>query len=344
MHNFCIELHTTDSELWPFTVHVGDTLTVKSDSSIVAAIGGAMGGTILFVIITVLLIIMLWCVWLSHKKKAYHIDDSSLELESKAITEKFKENNDDITYNTATIQQKGRQMKTDSYIPNLANKSLPHHNATLETTIKMDVDSLTGNVNPCNHDYDFVLDHSIEHPKLNSTPTQYLSLYHTDSDATIRMDSNPSYGLAMQNTNTSNAVVVNEYDFIDDGSIDNPLHHETVSSNHRKSPLLTTKKGMRSAQMVGQNPITTKLQYYSVTTEPSVDVDNTEYGVVNQPKSDTFGEPTRKLSEDTYVPVYGVVNQPKSDDLFSSSPPSDTKYGVVNQPMSDDPIIDEITM
>ena len=73
-----------------------------------------------------------------------------------------------------------------------------------------------------------------------------------------------------------------------------------------------------------------------------------EYGVVNQPKSDTFGEPTRKLSEDTYVPVYGVVNQPKSDYLYSSSQPgrkiSETKYGVVNQPMSDDPIIDETTM
>ena len=117
-----------------------------------------------------------------------------------------------------------------------------------------------------------------------------------------------------------------------------------MSSNHRKSPLLTTKKGMRSTQMVGQNPIIT---YYSVTTEPPVDVDNTEYGVVNQPKSDTFGEPTRKLSEDTYVPVYGVVNQPKSDDQYLSSQPSrkisENKYGVVNQPMSNDPI-DETTM
>ena len=65
-----------------------------------AVIGGAVGGTILFIIVTMLLIMMLWCVRASHKKKAYPIDNSYLnvnvsyavELGSNATTaEKMKE-------------------------------------------------------------------------------------------------------------------------------------------------------------------------------------------------------------------------------------------------------------
>ena len=68
------------------------TVTGKSDSSSVAVtIGGAVGGTVLFVLIATLFIIMLWCVRLSHRRKAYFIDKNSqrfitnaVELESKA--------------------------------------------------------------------------------------------------------------------------------------------------------------------------------------------------------------------------------------------------------------------
>ena len=285
-----------------------------------------MGGTTLFVVVTVLLIIIIiWCVKLSYNKMANHTDNISLrvtsdivELESKLITEKFEEKND----NTATTA-KGKTDEDRSQ----PTKSMPHYNTALEN-----LTTKTGNIciKPWDHDYDCVLDHSAQHSNINSTQTQYLSLYHTDPDATIKMDSNPSYGLVMQNTKTSNAVVENDYDCIDDDSCDNPLHLDTtaVGNNHRKS-LLTKKKNMHSAD---QNPVTTSnLQYCSVTTEPSIDVDNTEYGVVNQPKSDyifsssppggkisegkygvanqpkndTFSEATRKLA---YVPVYGVVN------------------------------------
>ena len=309
-----IDLHTTtglvkncDHVCYPCTyIHADGTVTVKSDSSIVATIGGTVGGATLFVVVAVLLIIVIWCARLSHNKMANHTDDIDMVELDTATTPNGKADEDRFDHPT---------------------KAISHCNTATKT----------GNVKPRDHDYDCVLDHSIHHSKVIGTQTQYESLYHSDPDAyaTIKMDSN---SLVIQNNKTSNAVVENDYDFIDDDSFNNPLHldaHFTPVSNNQK--LLTKKKNMDSAFT------TSNLQYCNVTTEPFIDVvDNTEYGVVNQPRSDTFSEATKKLA---YMPVYGVVNQPKCDDLFSSSPPSgkitEDKYGVVNQPMNDDTMIDE---
>ena len=113
---------------------------------------------------------------------------------------------------------------------------VPHHNKNLEDTIKIDVNpsyGLAANISDAKPagDYDYVLDRSIQHSKVNSTQTQYSLLYHTDPDVDIKMDANPSYGSAMQNVNTSGAGVKNDYDYIDDGSIHRPSHRDVLQKS-----------------------------------------------------------------------------------------------------------------
>ena len=308
-----------------------------------ATIGGAVGGTILFVSITTLFIIMLWCVKLSHKKKSYRIDKNSLkdivELEYKA------ELIHDDSRSTKAIM-KIDQNDFDRVRP--IEPAVPHHNTKSKATIKMDVNPSYGlttkisDVKPS--DYDYVLDHTIEHPKVNSTPAEYLTLY---PDAAIKMDVNPSYSLAMQVLNTNKAGVKNDYDYVDDSSIHHPSHHdamhtdqqrsvkiigntqaqhlpnnaevkhdydyldncplnhEAMGGGHRRFPLLTMKQD--STQITGQNSDL----YYDTATEPSLSADIIEDGRVNQPKSNVLNKSITKISEDDYV--YGPVNQPMSD-------------------------------
>ena len=68
-------------------------------------------------------------------------------------------------------------------------------------------------------DYDYVLDDSIQHLKINNTPIQDLLHCNTSPNVTIKMEANPSYGLTVQDTKTNKAGIKNDYDYIDDGLI-----------------------------------------------------------------------------------------------------------------------------
>ena len=221
-------------------MYVGSLPSGKSDSSSVAVIiGGAVSGTILFIFIAGLFIIMLWCVRLSHKKKAYPINKNSLQfiantvkLESEAEAELNV-----VTHDASRSTKAKMKIGQDDfdYVRPIDHEPVPDHNKNLGESIKMDANpsyGLATNINDVKPgDYDYVVDHSIQHSKVNSTQTQYLMLYHTDPDATIKMDVNPSYGLAMQDVNTIEAGVKNDYDYVDDGSIHHPSHRNVLNKS-----------------------------------------------------------------------------------------------------------------
>ena len=244
-----------------------------SDSSnSAAAISGAVGGTVLFVVITAIIIIMLWCVRVSHKKKAYTIDNSDLrenvsnagELGSNITTAKMKAG--EVELDCIQTNKPTSHPSTDSKetIKMTAN---PSYASTTNMNIKMTTNPSYGlTTKPvCTGDYDYVLDHLIQLPKVNNTPTQ--DLHHdTNSEQAIRMEANPSYGITVQDTKINKDGIKNDYDYIDDGLIQHPSHL-TVSTNPHNI---------------------------------AAETKEVEYGVVNQPMSDSFSPNTlgRMVNED----------------------------------------------
>ena len=175
-----------------------------------------MGGNVLFVLIATLFIIMLWCVRLSHRRKAYSIDKNSLQFITNGVELESKAKLDVVTFGASRSAEAKTKIGEDDFVRPII-EPVPHHNKNLKDTIKMDVNpsyGLAANISDAKPagDYDYVLDRSIQHSKVNSTQTQYSLLYHTDPDVAIKMDANPSYGSAMQNVNTIGAGVKNDYD------------------------------------------------------------------------------------------------------------------------------------
>ena len=178
---------------------------------------------------------MLWCVRLSHKKKANPIDRNSLQFITNTVELESEAELNVIAHDASRSTKAKMKIGQDDVRP---IEAVPDHNKNLGESIKMDANpsyGLATNINDVKPgDYDYVVDHSIQHSKVNSTQTQYLMLYHTDPDATIKMDVNPSYGLAMQDVNTNKAGVKNDYDYIDDGLIHHPSHRNVLNKSITK--------------------------------------------------------------------------------------------------------------
>ena len=251
----------------PCVATVSSSSGQSESSTSAAAIGGAVGGTILFVIVAVLLIVMLW--WSSHKKKAdnnYLKENicNTVELGSnKTTTKKMKEG--EIELDHVQTNESAPHPGTDSKAT-VKMTTNPSYDSATNMNIKMTTNPSYGSTNKpvSTGDYDYVLDHSILHPKVNNIPTQDLLHPNTSPDVAIKMEANPSYGLTVQDTKTNMAGVKNDYDYIDDGLIQHPSHL----------------------------PVNTD--------QGATETNEGEYGVVNQPMSDSFSPGTlgRMISED----------------------------------------------
>ena len=233
----------------------------QSDSSgSAAAIGGAVGGTILFVVITALLIMILWCVRLSQRKKSHSIDDSCLKENASNVVE--------LGSNTAAVEVELDSVQTNESVsdPGMHSKGIikmtanPSYDSTTKFNMNIKITtnpSYDSTNNPvCAQGYDNVFDHSIQCPKGNSTTKQDLPHCDTSPDLAIKIEANPSYGLIVQDVNTDKVGVKNDYDYIANGVIQHPSH-------------LTVNTDQAAAE--------------------SKEV---EYGVVNQPMSDSFSPAT----------------------------------------------------
>ena len=265
-------------------MYVGSSSGGQSDSpNSAAVIGGAVGGTILFVIIAVLLIVMLWCVRASHNKKSYPIDNSYLkenisntvELGSNITTvEKMKEG--EVELGHVQTNESTPHPGTDSQAT-IKMTTNPSYDSTTNVNIKMTTNPSYDSTNKpvCTGDYNYVLDHSIQHSKVNNIPTQDLLHHNTSPDVTIKMEANPSYDLTVQDTKTNKAGVKNYYDYID-GLIQHPSYRP-VNTDHA-----------------------------------AAETKEVEYGVVNQPMSDSFSPGT--LGRMKIMGKSSVGNWPTSDD------------------------------
>ena len=110
-----------------------------------------MGGTILFISIATLFIIMLWCVRLSHRRKAYPIDKDSQRIIANVV-----EPESEAKLNVVTRGSTEAKTRIDRPI-----KPVPHHNENLEEVIKMDVNpsyGLAANISDTKSggDYDYM--------------------------------------------------------------------------------------------------------------------------------------------------------------------------------------------
>ena len=265
-------------------MYVGSSSSGQFGSSgSAAAIGGAVGGTILFVIISILLIMMLWCVRASHKKKAYLIDNnylkenisSAVELGSNTNTvKKMKEG--EVELGHVQTNESTPHPGTDSQAT-IKMTTNPSYDSTTNVDIKMTTNPSYGSINMpvCTGDYDYVLDDSIQHLKISNTPIQHLLHCNTNP---IKMEANPSYGLTVQDTKTNKAGIKNDYDYIDDGLIQHPASCLPVNTDH----------------------------------QAAAETKEDDYGVVNQPMSDSFSPGTlgRMISEDRS----SAGNWPMNDD------------------------------
>ena len=228
----------------------------SSDSS--AIIGGAVGGVILLLMITVVLCIVIVCVRRSHRKGKFPVDDK-------------------VLYNTAKLND------------NVVIENNPSYDVTKANT----VGSLYSTIEPEDSDVPITANPSYAVPtkpysKTSEDEYNYLQLnQYPDLDDTIKMDTNPSYGVttgedraaafSAHSADTKATSKQYDYDYVCD---DRLLHHNTAANTTGD-----VKKDIPAS--VDQSNYMEKVHPLCIagSDQPS---NEGEYGVVNQPKSDNF--------------------------------------------------------
>ena len=252
-----------------------DVPIALNDSENSAIIGGSVGGVIvLLLMITAVLCIVIVCVRRSHEKGKFTLNDKVLYNTTKLNT------NVTIEYNPSYDVAKVNAMDNGSTItpgnsdfPITPNPSYSTHN---ETTNKY---SNGQHNDPGGSDVPITINPSYNvHTKPYNKASEYDYDYvqpnelvqHSDLEDTIKMDTNPSYGVSTEKQH--------DYDYVSDDH--HLLHHNTA----------TNINGDMNEDNIQIHPIVdqrnkTHLPYSS---SSAMHGNEGEYGVVNQPSS--FGD------------------------------------------------------
>ena len=135
-----------------------------NSSKSVAIIGGAVGGVILLLMIIVVLCIVILCMRRSHRKKGSHVVDNTAKLN----TDVTIENN--ASHNVTKVEH-----LYEPYVPITANPSYNVHTKPYSKTSE--------------DEYNYV------------QPNQFIQC--PDLDETMKMDTNPSYGISIGEDKTT---------------------------------------------------------------------------------------------------------------------------------------------
>ena len=221
----------------------------SSDSS--AIIGGAVGGVILLLMITVVLCIVILCVRRCHRKETYN----------------------KVFHNRAKLNE------------NVTIENNPAYDVTKANT----VGSLYSTIKPGDSDVPITVDPSYAVPnklysKTNEDEYNYVQPNQRSDLDTIKMDTNPSYGLttgdratafSAHSADTKATTKQYDYDYVCD---DHLLHHNTAANTTGDVKKDNPASVDQSNYMENVHPLC-----IAGSDQPS---NEGEYGVVNQPKSD----------------------------------------------------------
>ena len=215
----------------------------SSSSNSGAIIGGVVGGVILLLMITVVLCIVIMCMRRCHRKRAFPVDNNTTKL------------NENVTID---------------------------NNPAYDVTKANTVGSLYSTIKPGDSDVPITANPSYNVPtkpySKAASQDEYLQLHqHSNLEDTIKMDTNPSYGVTTvgevsTHSDTKAMTKQCDYDYVCE---DRLLHQIAAAGTTGEA-----KKDIPAS--VDQNQYMENVHPVCIS-QPSSDG---EYGVVNQPKSD----------------------------------------------------------
>ena len=240
---------------WLFAYVLLDDVPISnnsgSSSDSIAIIGGAVGGVILLLMITVVLCIVILCVRRCHRKGTFPVDNNTAKLNENVAIES------NPAYDVTKANTVGSLYSTikpgDSDVPITTNPSYAFPTKPYSKTSE--------------DEYNYV------------QPNQHSGL----EDASIKMDTNPSYGLTTgdratafsAHSDTKATTKQCDYDYVCD---DHLLHHNTAANTTGDVKKDIPASVDQSNYMENVHPLC-----IAGSAQPS---NEGEYGVVNQPKSD----------------------------------------------------------
>ena len=242
-----------------------DDAPVSSGSSTntSAIIGGAVGGVILLLIIIVLMCIVILCMKRSYRKATFPLDNKVHSKNANVSIEK----NPAYIYDVTTVNTIDRSYSTiksgDSDIPITTNPSYAALTKPYSKASEDECNYAKPNYNECNE--------------------------HLDLKDSTKMETNPSYGVTTGDRTTASKPKVHQsshnattkdydYAYVHD---DHLLHHNKATS--------TIEDSMKDCKQI---PISIDQSLYMDDVHQFCGANNvqtsneSEYGVVNQPKSD----------------------------------------------------------
>ena len=252
MNQACMECPFAYNTYVLLDVPISSNSGSSSDSS--AIIGGAVGGVILLLMITIVLCIVILCMRRCHRKGTFPADDRSSNITTKLNENVAIENNP--SYDVIKANTVGSLYNTikpgDSDVPITAN---PSYAVPTKPYSKTSED-----------EYNYV------------QPNQ-----HSGLEDTIKMDTNPSYGVITGDRTTAFSAHSDtkattkqcDYDYVCD---DHLLHHNTATNTTGDVKKDIPASVDQSNCMENVHPLC-----IAGSNQPS---NEGEYGVVNQPKSD----------------------------------------------------------
>ena len=242
----------------------------SNDSENSAVIGGAVGAVIVLLIVTAVLCIVIVCIRKSHEKGKFTLNDKVLYNTTKLNTNVTIEYNPSYDVAKVNTMDNGSTITTgNSDFPITPNPSYCTHNETPNkygnrqsndprgSDVPITINpSYNVHTKPCSkaseYDYDYVQPNEL--------------IQHSDLEDTIKMDTNPSYGVSTEKQY--------DYDYVSD---DHLLHHNTATNINGDM----NEDNIQIHPNVDQR----KKTHSPYSSSSAMHGNEGEYGVVNQPRS-----------------------------------------------------------
>ena len=242
----------------------------SSDSENSAVVGGVVGGVIVLLMIIVVLSIVIVCVRRSHEKGKFTLNDKVLYNTTKLNT------NVTIEYNPSYDVAKVNAMDNSSTItpgnsdfPITPNPSYCTHNETTDKYGNEQHNDPEGSDVPITINPSYNV-HTKPYCKASKYDYDYVQpnelIQHSDLEDTIKMDTNPSYGVSTEKRH--------DYDYVSDEHL---LHHDT-------SPNYNGDMNEDTIQ-IHPNVDQRKKTHSPYSSGSAMHGNKGEYDIVNQPRS-----------------------------------------------------------
>ena len=249
-----------------------------------AAIGGSVGGVIVLLMIIAVLCIVIVCMRRCHEKKKFTLNSIVLYNTTKLntnVTIEYKVSHNVVKVNA--MDNGNTITPGNSDFPITPNPSYGTHNETIDKYGYAQPNDSRGSDVPItiNPTYDVP---TKPYSKTSEDDYNYVQpnefVQYSDVEDTIKMDTNPSYGVSIENKATSFIIKITDfdttkqydYDYVRD---DHLLHNNTA----------TNPTGDMNEDSINSFVDYRNKNHPSYSPSSTIHVTEGEYGVVNQPRS-----------------------------------------------------------